>query len=56
MYIEIRLKNIIAADDIAPIAKIFLPSFPTPSIERKNPIEAIIGAKLILARIVNVSE
>ena len=56
MYIEIRLKNIIAADEIAPIAKIFLPSFPTPSIDRKNPIEAIIGAKLIFARIVNVSE
>ncbi len=55
-YIEIRLKNTIAADEIAPIAKIFLPSSPTPSIERKNPMEAIIGAKLILARIANLSE
>ena len=55
-YIEIRLKNTIAADEIAPIARIFLPSFPTPSIERKNPMEAIIGAKLIFARIANLSE
>ena len=55
-YIEIRLKNTIAADEIAPIAKIFAPSFPTPSIVRKNPIEAMIGARLILAIIANVSE
>ena len=55
-YIEIRLIYTIAADEIAPIAKIFAPSFPTPSMVRKNPIEAMIGARLILAITANVSE
>ena len=56
MYIEIRLKKIIPADEMAPIANILAPSFPIPSIERKNPMEAIIGAKLNLARLDNCSE
>ena len=45
----IRLKKIIASDDKAPIANILVPSLPIPSIERKKPMEAIIGAKLNLA-------
>ncbi len=52
----IRLKKIIETDDKAPIANILVPSLPIPSIERKKPMEAIIGAKLILASPDNCSE